>query len=342
VTISETVALLFLGFVFLRTNGKLKPDGKSEPAKAAVGAKRKNITIEILRQAIPVTLMAAVFPLILVFDSMFVVNILQSGGASNESATQLFGISSGAVHTLINLPAVLGMAIATAAVPTVSSLMKQNKIEELRAKMYLAIKLVFLISIFFTTVYLFFSRDILDLLYHRAFVRTPENLRLAGRLMNIESILIFGMGLSALFTALLQGIDRARFPLAALILGGTAKIIFELIFLKTSMGIYAVSIGNVICFAIVCAINAFFVLKFIKIKKGVSRGVLKFLGLAAAFALAVRFLTIVLPAGRWWVLAGGTASFGIYVILLALFGFLRFNCFTPGNNPDVSKGDFKK
>ena len=55
--------------------------------------------------------MSLAFPLVQLFDSFYVVNALKSNGV--EQATELYGIATGSVHTLINVPSVIGVAIAT-------------------------------------------------------------------------------------------------------------------------------------------------------------------------------------------------------------------------------------
>lgn len=264
VTASEIIALVFLVTVYVVHTKKTRAT-KTAQTDATKNKKRTisfSLMRDIFRQSLPVTLMSAVFPLILVVDSLFIIRALSHTGIDITEATKLFGISSGAVHTLINLPAVIGAAVATAIVPAVSALLKQNKIREMRQKMSLAIKITICFSVFFAVVYLLFPRQILDLLYHNAFKDSTEHMLLATRLMRIESALIILIALSSVFTAMLQGAGRAKYPLIALLIGGGAKIAFQFAFIWTPLGIYAVSIGNVICFAIAACVNLCFTIKY--------------------------------------------------------------------------------
>jgi stage V sporulation protein B len=328
ITISEIVALFFLvaTYQFLRKRGG-NPTRKT--AGKGTGHFKNYISFpligQILKQSFPITLMASVFPLILVFDSMIVINILKASGTAHETATQLFGISSGTVHTLINLPAVLGAAVATSVVPTVSSLLKQNKIDELRSKCALSIKITFLISLFFVAFYIAFAEKIIDLLYHGAFKDNAEHLKTAANLMKVESALILLMGISSVFTAMLQGADKAKFPLIALGVGGIAKIAFELAYLGGPMGIYTVSYGNIICFALASVLNTAFALHFVRIKKGLWSYSMKALMLTLIFVVFIAVLAKVMPDNRWWVLLSGVISFVMYAILVAFFRFFRLN-----------------
>jgi stage V sporulation protein B len=273
-------------------------------------------------------------------DSLLVINMLEKTGLDNNEATKMFGISSGAVHTLVNLPAVLAAGIAVAIVPAVSGLMKQNKVDELRKKMGLAIRITIMISIFFTIFYFAFAESLIDLLYHGAFKGNPEHLEIAGNLLKIESLLIFLMGTSAVFTAMLQGIDKAKFPLIALLVGGGAKIAFQFSTIG-KFGIYAISIGNVLCFAIAAAITCFFALYFIKIKRGSGMDWPRLSALAFLFLLFTLLLADKMPDNRWWVLLFGAISFFIYAFLVAILGLICLNKNNIGKNPNRTQKEQK-
>lgn len=323
VTISETVALVFLIIVYLKSKSL-------KTAKKTKFSFDKKLMGEILRQSLPITAMATIFPLILVFDSLVIINLLKTAGNSAKEATQLFGVQSGAVHTLINLPAVLGVALATAVVPTISSLIKQQKTDEIRTKSALAVKIIFILSVFFVVFYLFFADKIIDLLYHNAFKDNEKHFKIATDLLKIESAMVVLMGLSQVFTALLQASDRARYPLIALAVGGSAKIVFELVFITTSMGIYAVSISNVICFALAAIINTVFALRTIRIKTKLLKTGAKFTVLTALYFAFLFGAHKVLPHGSWWIVLAGAAAFVFYggaVFLLKLFDKNEKKCF---------------
>jgi len=344
ITVAEIFALVFLTAVYLkhRKDKPQKAKGAESDSKEESDTKEKDLlanltnfqlAIKILKHSLPVTAMAAVFPLILVFDSLIVINLLQRAGHDNHVATQLFGISTGTVHTLINMPAVLGVAVATAVVPTVSSLLKQEKIKELRSKCALAVKLITLIALFFTLFYIAFSSQIINLLYSKAFENNQEHFRIATWLLKIEATMIMMMGISQVFTAMLQGAGRAKFPLMAIAIGGAAKIIVQLILLPTPVGIFAVSIGNVLCFAIAGSLNTWFALKHFKFKGNLMRVWWRFLILVGMYTLVLLGIALLMPEGKGWIIIGGAIAFAIY---LALVWFLQI--FSKEERKALTKG----
>ena len=316
VTVSEVAALVYLVITyFAHKKNKIKAK-----LKFAID---KKLMWEILKQSLPITAMATIFPFILVFDSLVIINLLKVAGNSGETATQLFGIQSGAVHTLINLPAVIGVALATAVVPTITSLIKKQKMDELRDKSALAVKLILVLSVFFMVFYFFFADKIIDLLYHEAFKDNEKHFRIATDLLKIESVMILLMGISQVFTAMLQASDKSKFPFIALAVGGAAKIIFELIFITTPIGIYAVSISNVICFGLAAGINTFFALRTIKIKPKLLRGAVQFGLLSALYFGLLLGLHLIMPNGSWWLVPIGAISFIVYFGMVYLFGLFK-------------------
>ena len=212
-----------------------------------------SIIKQIFLTSLPITAMSIVFPLMLMFDSFFVVNALVGSGVGN--ATELYGVSSGAVHTLINLPTVIGMAIATALVPAVARYYKDRKFVEVKCKSKFAIWIILAFAVLCAVIYAIFAPLILKILYSGAFKDKPDELATAILLLRIESIAIVLICLSQVMTGILQGVDKAKWPLIALAAGGAVKILFEVLMIG-KIGIMAVSIANVGCFAVSVAINA--------------------------------------------------------------------------------------
>ena len=79
-------------------------------------------------------------------------------------------------------------------------------------------------------------------------------------LLRIESWSVILIGLTQVTGSILQGCDHERIPMWALISGGAVKIIFELVALKP-LGIMAVSIANVLCYAIALVISGSVMIK---------------------------------------------------------------------------------
>lgn len=111
VTVSEIIAFLYLLVKYERSRKKLgitfSADKSSYP----------EIKKEIVRYALPVTLLSLTAPLSSFIDSFTVVNVI---GRYSSEATSLFGLYSGTATTIINLPVSLCYGFSAVAVPSVS------------------------------------------------------------------------------------------------------------------------------------------------------------------------------------------------------------------------------
>lgn len=72
-------------------------------------------------------------PLVQFIDSGLVVNLLDGIGFSHDVSVAMFGVSSGAVGSLVNLPVVVSLAIATAALPSISKNNELNCNEKVKS-----------------------------------------------------------------------------------------------------------------------------------------------------------------------------------------------------------------
>ena len=217
-----------------------------------------NIIQQIFRIAAPIMVMSLAFPVVQLFDSFYIVNALKHNGVGQ--ATELYGIATGAVHTLINLPSVVGVALATVMLPAVSRSFKQGNLKMMHRRVWLALGFMTLFGFGIVVGLNLLPRWILNLLYHRAFANHPDELSTAVLLLRIESWAVILIGLTQIIGSILQGMDYEKVPMWALIVGGAVKIVFEIIALK-QLGIMAVSIANLLCFSVATMISGSVLIK---------------------------------------------------------------------------------
>ena len=208
--------------------------------------------------------MSLAFPLVQLFDSFYIVNALKRNGVA--AATEMYGIATGAVHTLINLPSVVGIALATVMLPMVARAFKQGDMAAMRKKAWLALGFVLVFGLVVAIGLSVLPKFILTLLYRRAFANRPEELAVAVLLLRIESWAVVLIGLTQVTGSILQGVDHERVPMWALIGGGVVKIVFEILALKR-LGIMAVSIANLLCFGVALLISGGVLIKLLVQRK---------------------------------------------------------------------------
>lgn len=259
VAVSELVAVLMLAVVYAVRAKQAKQTTAEEDAKSKFWSLLSwQVVGRIFRISAPIMVMSLAFPLVQLFDSFYVVNALKSNGV--VQATELYGIATGSVHTLINVPSVVGVAIATVMLPMVARAFKQDDRQMMRRKSWTALGIFLGFGTAVALGLFLLPEFILKLLYGRAFAGKPEELATGVLLLRIESWSVILIGLTQVAGSILQGCDHERVPMWALICGGATKIIFELVALKP-LGIMAVSLANVLCYVVALAVSGTVLIK---------------------------------------------------------------------------------
>lgn len=244
VGVSEIFALLYLAITYAFKRKKLDI---LEPEIETTFSQDLKL---LIKQTLPITLNSLIMPLILAIDSFLIVNLLVSSGNSSEISTEMFGVYSGMVNSLVNFPTVFSMALAISLVPAISyGREKQEKNLDASS----VFKLIFYIAIPCIFIYFCFSREIIAVLYPSA---TNQNLlSLGALLLRISAINILYISLLQITTAILQGNGKSLAALANVSVAGVIKILLTLVFVSGVFGIYGAAIASAICYSIAAGLN---------------------------------------------------------------------------------------
>ncbi len=254
IAISELVSLVYLIVVYIVKRKKYVVLEKETKNNFFTDFKI------LIKQTLPITLNSLILPLILAVDSFLIVNLLKSTGISGPSATQMFGVYSGMVNSLINFPTIVSMALAVSLVPAIS----YNRENDNSSSINSVFKIVFYISLPCILIYSVFSNEIISILYPTA---TSGNLlELGSLLLKISSINIFYISLLQISTAILQAKGKSVVALINLTISGVIKIILTLLFVSGQFGIYGAAIASIMCYAIASGLNIIFLKDLIKLK----------------------------------------------------------------------------
>ena len=197
----------------IRENCRNSPDGESEAAKS--------ILWKIVVIAVPVTIGAAIMPIMTNIDLAIVVRRLVQSGYSSAEANSLYGQLSGFATPLINLPQVLTQAIAMSLVPAVASAFSAKDQEFLRSNTAFGIRTAMIIGMPCSVGLMVLSKPIMLLLY-------PAQQASAVNAAESLFILAFGaifLSLVQTLTGILQGVKRQLIPVINLAIGAGIKVI---------------------------------------------------------------------------------------------------------------------
>lgn len=242
VSVSEGVTFLIIYILFKRKNR-----GCATKLNYLDAGKRYR---EILKISLPITIGGMIFPLTQFIDSFMVVNILKQSLGS-ALATSSYGLFSGQVNALINLPISLSLALGIMVVPHISKDKEERDLEAIRLKTSTAIKSAVLIGVPFSVLFMVAPRQTLSLLYSNL---TESELAIGGSLLVISAPTVLLISITQICTSVLQGLKEFKRPIVNLIIGGVLKTVLGVALLY-KMGIKGVAYAGLVAFTVVALLN---------------------------------------------------------------------------------------
>jgi len=214
--------------------------------------KKRTLLKEIYRVAIPVTLGSMVMPLTQLVDSVLVINMLTRLGNSTAAATSAFGLLTGPVGTLINMPVVITLSFAIALLPKISQCFKQNK--SAQKHIALSLRFNFFIGLLATLFFAVFGKTVLRILYSGGL--SAEEIALGAFLLTLGSVSIVYVSLLQVATSVLQGANKAHKPAINLLIGAVVKIALTFALLPT-LGIVGAMLATTMCYAVTALLDIY-------------------------------------------------------------------------------------
>lgn len=244
VTISEISAFIFMLITYAVTEKKRKASCVGFDCQTIEISARpqKKEFFNLYRIGGPISMIAVLLPLTQFLDSFIILNLLKTRGITTAIATSEFGLLTGPVGSLINLPIVILLSLAITIVPTISAGRVQRDLEGILKKSALSIKLTYLIGMPSVLLFIVFSRQIITVLYPAI---NLELQKLTIILLCISSISIIFMSGMQIYTALMQALDQSKKPVRNLIFAIFIKIVFQIV-LTMFVGIIGSAIASVV------------------------------------------------------------------------------------------------
>ena len=251
VTVSEIATVLYMLLTYLVRSAKQKKEN-ALTARVAVEraegdvAKRARFRITkaeakgILHVALPIAAVSVLMPLSSFFDSVIVVNMLKVFGLEKSVATAQYGIISGPVNSLINMPVVAIMSLAVAIVPSVSASRVTRDIDGVMLKSSLCVRLAYLLGIPFAFYLAVFAKNVIgalypDLSYYNAIV--------AVNVLRITAANVVFLSTMQIYVSLLQALDKTKYAVLSLVCAIIVKIVLGVV-LTRYIGINGAAIAS--------------------------------------------------------------------------------------------------
>lgn len=234
VTISEGVTLIY--FIV-----------KSRAVTSLLNVKVTDYSF-VYKTVIPMMAVTLIIPLIRTFDSFLIINILK-GYLSN--ATELYGLLTGAVESLISMPVAVCYALAVTSIPVISRLKKSG--ENFDKKTVLTLGLTLTLSVIFAVLVYLFSGFAVKVLYGGL---SSENKSLLVKMLKTSSITVISLSFYQSSVAIANALGKFKVSLKSGIAGGVIKIIITVILLQNpKINIFGAIYGDIFCYLVASFLN---------------------------------------------------------------------------------------
>ncbi|MBZ6007030.1 polysaccharide biosynthesis protein [Paraclostridium bifermentans] len=214
-TIGAIASIIYLIIAYLFKLKTIKREIKSSKKFREESVSR--ILKKLLVVAIPITIGAAVMPLVNMVDTVIVIRRLVEAGFSQTEANVMFGQLTGMAMAIINLPAVITVAMSMSLVPTISQAYavgnRARAIKETKS----AIKVTLMIVLPAAFGMASLAHPIMKLL----FPAQPDSV---GTILLVLTPCVVFLGLIQSLNGILQGMGKPMVPVICLVIGMAFKI----------------------------------------------------------------------------------------------------------------------
>ncbi|MDP3448109.1 MAG: polysaccharide biosynthesis protein [Eubacteriales bacterium] len=262
VTLSELLALIVVGafYLFRKRDIELNQTALSEPVSD------NNIIRGLFAIAIPVTIGASIMPITGIADASLIKNTLLSIGFSEVEASMRYVALRSNVTNIINMPAVLTIALAMSLVPAISAARTAKNKKAIHTVSAMGIKLAMFIGIPCAVGLFALSAPVIDLLYNI----DEQRLAIASALMRTSAVGVIFHSLVQTLTGILQGAGKQHIPVVNLLIGGVVKVVLMLTLMRNpEIEIQGAAISTTACYIVAGVLNAIYLIRFTKLKLNV-------------------------------------------------------------------------
>ena len=319
-SMAEVAALIYMMITHARTK---KEFAAIEQDAAAAVLPGRTIGKRLLAISIPITLGACIVPLAGLIDSFMLTDLMEAGGMDATEALVRYGLYSGMVITLINVPTALAMAMSTNLVPAISAALAKKDLETAAKESATGLRVAVVVGFPCSVGMSLLAKPLLYLFYSASY--TAAQLNVAASLLNVSAMTIVLFTVVQATSGILQGCGKQRIPMYTLMLGVVCKIILNYVLVGIpGFDIYGAPIASLVCYTVSMVPNLYYVVKYTGCRFSVKDLILRpgaatLLMGAAVYALwQFVFTEKLLSAGRLPLLMAVMVCVGAGVVIYAV------------------------
>ena len=263
--------------------------------------------------SVPITISACIVPLAQFVDSVMMVPRMMDAGLTNEVARSLYGVFSGLVIRLINMPTALALAVAMSLVPAVSAAQALQDRSAMQKACNQGLRLAFLIGFPCSVGMSVLAKPVFGFLYFESLA--PEQFQIGWELLTVSSLTVVLFTAVQATSAILQGLGKQRIPMYTLIAGVSCKIIMNYILVGIpGFHIHGGPFASIVCYSVSLIPNLYYVCRYADIPLNLKEWILRPAMAAALMGLAVWSLQLILPFHRLCTLVEVAVGIGVYFL----------------------------
>ena len=307
-TIVEGIALVYMLLLYLRRRSSFD---EIPQLSSAAPERSSSIARQLLGISIPITIGACIVPLSQYVDSFMLVGRLMDAGLAREVARPIYGLFTGTVIRIINIPTALALAVSMSLVPAISAAKAVNDQDTIVRQTDLGMRFAFLIGLPCSIGMSVLAEPLMRFFYQGTIIESE--LTLGGELLAMSSLTIVLFTVVQATTSVLQGLGKQRIPMYTLVAGVVCKIILNYVLVGIpSINIHGAPIASLVCYTVSLLPNLYYVLKYTRSRMNWSGWLLR-PGLAsAAMGVCVLALRELLPVNRLTLLLEVAAGVIVY------------------------------
>lgn len=316
ITIVETLALIYM---IIRYSVKRKDILRYQSASDTQLVTSRSLAKDLISISVPITISACIIPLAQFIDSTLMVKRMIVSGLGSDEATALYGIFSGMVIRLINIPTALALAISMSLVPAISAVKAIENKQAIRSESNTGIRYAFLIGFPCSIGMSLLSKQILAFFYLETL--SAERLQTAAELLTFSALTCVLFTVVQATSSILQGLHKQKLPMYTMLAGVLLKIILNYILIGTKgINIHGGPIASIVCYSVSMIPNLIFCCKYAGMNFNWLDWIIKPGIAVSAMALCVTILKALLPLNRLTTVVEVLAGIIIYLVAAYLTG----------------------
>ena len=260
-SLGEAAALLYMWAKYALTKKQYRT--LSQDASQAE-MPYKQLGKQVMITALPITIGAVIVPICASVDSFMLVNIMDSYYQQGEALIR-YGLYTGLVFPLINVPTAFAMAMSVSLVPAISRAVAKKDGDNIKRHTETGLRLSTLIALPASFGLSLLAKPVLSVLYGASY--SAEHIALSASLLQISSLTIFFFTLVQSTSGILQGLSKQRIPMYTLIVGVVLKIALNYALVsQSSINIHGAPYASLLCYGVSLFLNLIYVHKHTKLR----------------------------------------------------------------------------